>query len=150
MPVALTSDDFPLSLEQVSVLWEAAVRRQNTDDALVCIRCVSELEIQSLHKQYRGHDRPTNVLTFSYPLDRTLGNESEGHDVALCLAVAQQEAQQHNLKITDYVALLLVHAFLHVLGMDHEQSEEQDAATRQAEQAILATAGFTPLNLAGL
>lgn len=150
MPVTLTSDDFPLSSAQVSALWQATCRSQNSDDVVVSIRCVSEAEIQSLNKRYRGHDTPTNVLTFSYPPDRALGAESEGHDVALCLVVAQREAQRHTVKITDYVALLLVHAFLHVLGMDHEQSEEQDRATRQHEEKILAACGFARLNLAGV
>lgn len=150
MSVTLTGDDFPLSLEQVTNLWQATCRSQNTEDVLVSVRCVSESEIQSLHKQYRGHDKPTNVLTFSYPPDTTLGEGSESHDVALCLAVAEQEAKQYGVETADYAALLLAHAFLHVLGMDHEQSAEQAMATRQAEQKILAACGFTPLNLAGL
>lgn len=150
MPVTLLSDDFPLSPEKITVLWQQAVKLRGADEASVSIRSVSEVDMQSLNKQYRGHGKPTNVLTFSYPLDERLGEESGSHDVALCLAVAEREARQHGVQLADYVALLLVHAFLHVLGMDHEQSEEQDQAMRQHEERILANCGFTPLNLAGL
>lgn len=150
MPVSVESADFPLPVGAVRALWQATLTWRLANDAVVAVRSVSEADIQSLNKQYRGVNAPTNVLTFSYPPDGRLGQESASHDVALCVTVAEKEARHHAVELSAYVALLVTHAFLHVLGMDHEQSEKQDEATREAEQAILVQCGWPPLNLADL
>lgn len=127
------SENFPLHLEEVEQLWRETKRVRNFPDEAVNIKCVSEEDVRTLNKQYRHKDALTNVLTFSYD------NE---HDIALCLPVAEQEAKERGVELRDYVALLLVHAFLHVTGMDHERSEEEARRTKYEEQNILAEAGF--------
>ena len=66
------------------------------------------------------------------------------HDIVLCLAVAEREAEAREMMLRDYAAWLLVHAFLHVTGLDHESSDQAAASTTQAEVAILAAAGYQP------
>lgn len=128
----------PLKSTDVDQLWlETIGLRRHTDDQ-VNVRCVSEEEIRRLNQRYRGKETPTNVLTFSY---------SSEHDVALCLSVAEREAEERGVSFRDYVALLLTHAFLHVTGMDHERSPLSAARTKQAEEKILQQAGFLNLTL---
>src|SRR5688572_26421307 len=114
MPIVLQCTEFPLSESETDALWRETIQHRRFSDDQVNIGCVTEEEMRALNQQYRGKDKPTNVLTFSY------GNE---HDIALCLLVAEQEAKQRGAGFKDYTALLLVHAFLHVTGMDHERSE---------------------------
>lgn len=126
-------------------LWTETRQRRDWDDEAVNITCVSEDEVRTLNRNYRLKDAPTNVLTFSYPA-AVAGQRGE-HDIALCLPVAEREAKERGIALRDYVALLLVHAFLHATGLDHEQSPEAEAQMTQAEQEILSASGFAPINL---
>lgn len=144
MPVFVQCNGFPLSDEEVAGLWWETVALRQYPDELVTVCCVTEREIKRLNKQYRGREEATNVLTFSYDGE---------HDIALCLAVAKREAQEGNVSLRDYGAWLLAHAFLHVTGLDHEWSDDEAVAVRQAEVDILKAAGFAadlPTGQAGL
>lgn len=143
MPVTLQSNDFPLPLEAVQRLWAATVAERAYADEPVVVRTVSAAEIQQLNAQYRGQRRATNVLTFSYTAENFPGSDVPTHDVALCLTVATQEARTRTMALPDYTALLLVHAFLHVTGLDHEHSVADKVASSQAEKNIMRRCGFS-------
>jgi probable rRNA maturation factor len=147
MPVALRCPQLPLTLLQVELLWQAVITQSEHADDEVAVQCLSPEQIQTLNQRYRHVDAPTNVLTFSYPPDRHLPESSSTHDVSLCLEIAQAEAGEQALPLPDYTALLLVHAFLHAVGFDHEKGATEAEATQAAEQAILRTQGFLPLVL---
>ncbi|MEK7557040.1 MAG: rRNA maturation RNase YbeY [Patescibacteria group bacterium] len=145
MPTNLQCDDCPLEAAQVELLWEKTRQLRQFSDDQVNIKCVSEEEIRTQNRQYRGKDKATNVLTFSYP-STSSGQVSE-HDVSLCLTVAQREAAEQGVQLRDYVALLLAHAFLHATGLDHERSRKEALATAEAEAQVLAHAGFLHISL---
>ncbi len=139
MPVHLQCDDMVLTEEEIVALWQQAITFFRHADEEISVRCVSQEKIRSLNAIYRLEDRPTNVLTFSY---------GDGiHDIALCMEVASREAEQRAASLRDYTALLLVHAFLHALGLDHERSAEEAEKTAQAQRDILHRAGFSAGNL---
>lgn len=133
MPVAVQCGSFCLSQDEVDGLWRAVREQQEIRDDVVTVRCVSQAEIRALNKRYRGKDKSTNVLTFSY--------EGE-HDVALCLTVARGEAIAQSEDERDYVAWLVVHAFLHIAGLDHEANTEAAQKMSRAERKILVSRGF--------
>ncbi len=133
-------ENFPLTNSQVKSLLDHSCKSLKLEeDGIIAIRCLSPSEIQRLNQTYRDKDTPTNVLTFSY--------DEKEHDIALCMDIAVQEAKERKVAIIDYVALLLTHAFLHVLGMDHERSSEEDAQTQFLERNILQECGFIPTSL---
>ena len=134
MPVTVLTDYLPMSYDEVSLLWSATIEALNTPDDVVNIQVVSIEEIQKLNKQYRHKDKPTNVLTFTY--------EGE-HDVALCLDIARKEAEQNGVSLKDYVAWLVVHAFVHAAGVDHEESSAEEERMKNLEKMILKKSGFT-------
>jgi len=153
MPVFVQCNGFPLSDEEVAGLWRETTTLRQYPDELVTVCCVTEREIKRLNKQYRGVDTATNVLTFLYPSLSKLGEAQRQHDVALCLAVAKREALGCNVSLRDYGAWLLVHAFLHVTGLDHERSADEAVAVEQAEVDILKVTGFVadlPIGKAGV
>lgn len=139
VPVTMQgTSDFPLTAAQVTALWQAVRTVQHFPDDEVAVRCVAAEEIRRLGRRYLARDEVGTVLAFSYG-DGT-------HDVPLCLAAAQREALAGGYRLSEYVVLLLVHALLHVTGMDHETARER-SAMRAAEEAVLAAAGFSPGSL---
>lgn len=148
MSIYAELEDAPLTLPQVEALWNATRTALGLPDDQVNIRVVSSQEMRTLNRDYGGKDRPTNVLTFSYPADAPVSQVSGGeHDIVVCLEVAESEAQLRGVSLADYVALLLVHGFLHAAGMDHEKSIEEAVKTSRLEREILSACKFTPVSL---
>lgn len=116
-----------------------------TPGAEVVVRVVDEAESRALNHEYRGVDRPTNVLAFPAELDALpglpSGDEPSLGDIVLCAEVVANEARQQGKRATDHFAHLIVHGTLHLLGYDHESSEDADRMER-LEARILAQRGL--------
>ena len=82
-------------------------------------------KIRELNKKYRGQDRATDVLSF--PQNEGEENEPDYHlmgDVVISTVTAKRQASQHGLSLEEEIVLLLIHGILHLLGFNHERSEE--------------------------
>jgi probable rRNA maturation factor len=108
----------------------------------VAIRLVDEEESHALNLQYRGKDKPTNVLSFPSDLPdevlTSLKREPLG-DIIICVPVVLAEAtEQHKTAIAHW-AHLTIHGILHLLGFDHiddEEAEEMEALEIDALQEL--------------
>lgn len=111
--------------------------------AELVIRLVDEEESQYLNKQFRGKDKPTNVLSFPqddfWPLEKQkipyIG------DIILCVPVVIFEAERDHLNLFDHYAHLVVHGILHLKGYDHITKEEAEIMESE-EIKILANLGI--------
>lgn len=139
MPVTLHCKRFPLAGGDVARMWREVVALQPHGDDDVSVSCVSVREITDLQAQYRGRRGATNVLTFSYTDEP---KPEPMHDVVLCMAVINREADRRRFMVRDYAALVLAHAFLHVVGLDHERSRAEAQVMARAERTVLARCGF--------
>ena len=83
--------------------------------AMLTIRFVNQAEAHDLNLFFRGFDKPTNVLTFSYP---TQGKSIEA-DIVLCLPILRAEAKEQQKSLVAHLAHLLIHGCLHAKGYDH-------------------------------
>jgi probable rRNA maturation factor len=88
--------------------------------------------VRALNRDYRGKDRPTNVLSF--PADDVVGLPPGAPrplgDIVLCAEVISSEADQQGKQALDHWAHLCVHGALHLAGFDHENvadAEEMEA-----------------------
>ena len=82
-------------------------------------------KIRELNKKYRGQDQTTDVLSF--PQNEREENEPNYHlmgDVVISTVTAKRQASQHGLSLEEEIVLLLIHGILHLLGFNHERSEE--------------------------
>lgn len=96
-------------------------RTQNMLDALgsshssVTIAFVSDNKIRSLNQQFRGINKPTDVLSF--PSDLETG---ELGDIAISVEAAARQAKENGLTLNEEIAQLILHGLLHLSGYDHE------------------------------
>jgi len=110
------------------------------DAAELVIRIVDEPESQALNRQYRGIDRPTNVLSFPFEAPPQVPSHHIG-DLVICAPVVEREAAEQGKPLEAHWAHMVVHGVLHLLGYDHET--DADAATMEGlEIAILGRLGF--------
>lgn len=97
----------------------------------------SDAEVQTLNREWRGKDKPTNVLSFPMlDRDELLALPAEGPpellgDVSLAHETCAREAAEKGVSLDAHAAHLVVHGMLHLAGLDHEISPA-DAATMEA------------------
>ena len=104
--------------------------------------------IHVLNREYRGVDRPTDVLSF--PQFDFFGGEAlpEGNgtvslgDIVLSLERAEAQALEFGHSFSRETAFLTVHSVLHLLGYDHERGEEDDAEMRGRQREIMSALGL--------
>ena len=107
------------------------------------VRVVGKPEGTRLNRDYRGMDRPTNVLSF--PFDDQPGPEGERlgllGDVVICAPVVSAEASQQGKTLSAHYAHLVIHGVLHLRGFDH-QDEAEAAAMETLESTLVTGLGF--------
>ncbi|MCA3254236.1 MAG: rRNA maturation RNase YbeY, partial [Alphaproteobacteria bacterium] len=99
-----------------------------------------------LNRQYRGKDKPTNVLSFPMvqpDLLASLANSDDGEvllgDIVLADGVVAREAAEKGIAVADHATHLIVHGLLHLLGYDHgtdHDAERMEALEREALAAL--------------
>ena len=135
--VAVEPVDLPAEADFLR--WAQAAYR---DDAAaeVLIRLVDAAESQALNRDYRGKDKPTNVLSFPFDVPPGIPNEHLG-DLVICAPVVQAEASEQGKPVESHWAHMVVHGMLHLQGFDHiedAEAEEMEALERE----ILARLGY--------
>jgi probable rRNA maturation factor len=106
------------------------------------IRIVGALESRRLNREWRGKDKPTNVLSFpAAPESFSSMDEMPLGDLAICASVVAREAREQGKMARAHWAHMVVHGVLHLLGYDHE--DDADAQRMEGEEVrILAQLGF--------
>ena len=113
----------------------------------VSIRLAGDEEVRTLNREYRGKDKPTNVLSFPMVqpdlIDTATRGSDDGEvllgDVVLAHGVCAGEAAERGIALADHAAHLLVHGVLHLLGYDHGtdgEAEAMEAIERDALQSL--------------
>ena len=109
-----------LSVTEAEQLCALALASAGIEDGHVAIELVDEARMRELNREYRGADRPTDVLSFPVDGDGAPVGPRELGDVVICAAYASD------------VREAVVHGVLHLTGMDHELDDGEMLAL-QAE-----------------
>ena len=133
--------EFPTDIEEnVRAAAEKVGELYGVENGEVSVTLTNNEYTHTLNKQYRGIDRPTDVLSFAL-------NESEEPDVEdgpdvnvlgdLVISVerAKEQAADYGHSVKREIAFLTVHGMLHLLGYDH--MEEEDRIEMEAEQRFV-------------
>ena len=102
------------------------------------VRLTDDEQVRALNLQWRGKDKPTNVLSFPLAEEDDLASSlSDGPelmlgDIVLARGVCEAEAADKGVPVEAHVTHLLVHGTLHLLGYDHH--DDADAADMEARE----------------
>ena len=105
--------------------WEAfaakALHAIGKGESSATIAFVSDRTIRQLNRQFRGVDKPTDVLSF--PADDS--DQLNLGDIAISVETALTQAEENGLMFDDEIAQLILHGLLHLAGYDHETDNGQ-------------------------
>ena len=132
------------TLEQFTHWVETALafeaQTEDFPETEMTIRIVDEEESQTLNREYRGKDYPTNVLSFPFEVPEGIELPLLG-DLVICRQVMEGEAKEQKISLASHWAHLAVHGTLHLLGYDH--IEEAEAEEMEGlETKIMQKLGF--------
>jgi probable rRNA maturation factor len=116
------------------------------------ILVVGDDKMQKLNLDWRGKDRPTDVLSFpmeegedaSSELAAQSGEEKAAEclgDIVRNMDAAKRQADELGFSLEEEAVRLLVHGLAHLLGYDHEKSEEEAIKMRAIESNVLKELG---------
>jgi probable rRNA maturation factor len=108
------------ALETFAQTLEDRVAKRREFHCLV----TSDAELQSLNREFRGKDYPTDVLSFP-------GEAPYMGDIAISIQRARSQAKEFGVSLEDEIRILMLHGVLHLTGLDHESDTGQMARAEQ-------------------
>jgi probable rRNA maturation factor len=127
--VSVSGRRLPLSAALVRRVVGAVLRGERRR-ALISVTFLGRDAMRRLNRRHKGHDRPTDVLTFAMadPAGTTLG------DIYVCPWVAEREARGRGMSVREELIRLVVHGTLHALGRKHPEGEGRTASAMWRRQ----------------
>lgn len=125
-------------LEDVRKVIDIAIKNQKLDNLEFNIIIVDNDYIHELNKNYRNIDRPTDVITFALE-DYEDGIELEHRmlgDIYISIDKAITQAEEYGHDLRREMCFLAVHGFLHLLGYDHMEKEEEEIMFSLQEEIL--------------
>lgn len=135
----------------LDILQYSGERLEIEDSAEMSVTLVDNDEIQTINKEYRGKDQPTDVISFAiedeaeedvfdldlsqFDIPRQLG------DIIISFDRLQEQAQSYGHSIERELGFLCVHGFLHLNGYDH-QNEADEREMFSLQESILEEFGL--------
>lgn len=164
------ADDLSESIEEppssslLNAWAQAAWQGDVSAEPVLSLRIVSPAESQQLNNDYRGINKPTNVLSFPMQIDfepgdvsisnfgaelvagadpvSEFGSEMMLGDLAICAEIVEHEAQQQKKTNKSHWAHMVVHGMLHLQGFDHVE-DKQAEQMESIESRVMQQLGFS-------
>jgi probable rRNA maturation factor len=150
MRIGLTAEKIkglsPATLKKIAALLSKHIKQTGNGTAHIAV--LSPAKMRVLNNDWRGKDKPTNVLSYpQFPPTKVFAEAKKSKtplylgDIILCLPVITREARELKKPVNHHLIHLVVHGVLHLLGYDHATS--RDASTMEKrEKAILSELGL--------
>ncbi len=145
--VLVTADCWQAEPEADAIIHraiEAAAGFADTGGAELAVMLTDDVGIRTLNGNWRGIDKPTNVLSF--PALQPVGDVPDDMprmlgDIAIAYETTRREADEEDKPFEHHLSHLAVHGFLHLIGYDHENDDDAEAM-EALEREILAQLGI--------
>ncbi|XP_044471800.1 endoribonuclease YBEY, chloroplastic-like [Mangifera indica] len=98
--------------------------------------------IRKLNKEWRDEDHATDVLSMSQHVPELELPVLMLGDIVISVETAARQAEERGHSLLDEIRILMVHGLLHLLGFDHEISEEAEAEMEKEEESLLKSLGW--------
>ncbi|NMO94826.1 rRNA maturation RNase YbeY [Paenibacillus lemnae] len=151
--------DFPITEELITLLekiLQQAGLSEGVEDGEVDLTFVDNKQIHELNRDYRGIDRPTDVLSFAmneeHDEELTIIYDMDEHDelgevpeilgdIVISVPQAKLQSEEFGHSLERELGFLFVHGFLHLLGYDH-QDEDSESEMMAKQETVLEQVGL--------
>lgn len=115
------------SYDYLDQVINSTLKHEKVENAIFSIVFVDEVTIQKMNRDYRGIDRITDVISFAFEDNGKIGYNTPRvlGDIYICIPRMQEQANEYGHSEKRELAFLTVHGLLHLLGYDHQTTEEE-------------------------
>lgn len=133
-----TNENLDEYMDKLYGLLDFALKREKLENVEFNIIFVDINKIHEINREYRGIDRPTDVISFALEddLEIELDHRVLG-DIYICLEKAHEQALEYNHSYLRELSFLMIHGLLHLLGYDHVNSKEEEKIMFTKQEDIL-------------
>ncbi len=128
--------DKDVDVEELEKFLEKMLDYLGLDNVEVSVLLVDNEEIKKLNEEWRKKDKPTDVLSFPINEETPYGCKILG-DIVISIPYAKEHAKEFGNSFKEEMIRLLAHGLLHLLGYDHEKSEEDAKIMFQKEKELI-------------
>ena len=147
--------DFGINLDSLKDFAERLLKAIGREDLELSIVLTDDENIRNLNRDWRGKDRPTDVLSFPQDFperefspnltpEGELNRALEGckncrllGDIVISVETARRQAEEYGWPLEDELKRLVIHGFVHLLGFDHEKSPFDEERFREIENLLM-------------
>jgi probable rRNA maturation factor len=115
-------------------MLQSTLQAERAPDGEMSLAFVGDRTMRRINREYRGIDRTTDVLSFSY-VDEPHAGGVIG-EIFVSPTVAERQAEEAGCPVAEEVARLTVHGLLHVLGYDHDTPQTRRSMLRRQERYL--------------
>ena len=130
---------------QRAVAAAAEIAKAGIGEAELAVMLTDDSGIRTLNNNWRGIDKPTNVLSFPALPPTGAGGPDDAPrmlgDIAIAYETTRKEADDEQKPFDHHLSHLAIHGFLHLIGYDHERNNDAEIM-ETLEQEILAQLGI--------
>jgi len=134
-------DSFRISQKLIKEIFTHILKKEKTSlNFIIDIAFTGNAEIKKLNKQYRGKDKPTDVLSFSMMDDDEIGFARASSrspllgEIIISVPYAKEQAKEKKHSLKNEILFLLVHGLLHLLGHDDETVKGYDEMIKKQNE----------------
>ena len=128
--------DEDVDVEKLEKILQEMLDYLKLKNVEVSVLLVDNEEIKKLNEEWRGKDKPTDVLSFPINEETPYGCKLLG-DIVISVPYAKEHAKEFGNTFQEEMVRLLAHGLLHLLGYDHERSEEDAKIMFQKEKELI-------------
>lgn len=127
-----------IDTNEIEKLTEFLVKYMKIDNAYFNVIFVDNEEIKKINKEYRGIDKETDVISFALEDEKLIRVENERilGDIYISIEKAKVQAEEYDHSLKREICFLTTHGFLHLLGYDHMNKEDEEVMFKLQEEIL--------------
>ena len=140
----INETDKQIDIDDLNNVINFALKSENVNNAVMNVIIIDNEKIHKINREYRGIDRPTDVISFALEDDKTFIKTDIRvlGDIYISIDKVFEQAKSYNHSFRRELSFLTVHGILHLLGYDHMNKEEEQIMFKKQDD-ILNSLGIT-------
>ena len=133
-----TEENLEKELSELKELLVNVAKDEGLENILFNVIIIDNSRIREINREYRNIDRETDVISFALEDDKTFNLEEFRilGDIYISIDKARSQALEYNHSFKRELSFLAIHGFLHLLGYDHMEKEEEEIMFKKQEEVL--------------
>ncbi len=133
-----TEENLEQELCELKELLVNVAKDEGLENILFNVIIIDNSRIREINREYRNIDRETDVISFALEDDKTFNLEEIRvlGDIYISIEKARSQAEEYNHSFKRELSFLAIHGFLHLLGYDHMEKDEEEVMFKKQEEVL--------------